>query len=193
VLAPVLIFIAGLLIGAIGGLRFLPPRADRPIALLAVGVASGLLGMALALVGVDIYETIRNINRVTGQLGGVSRADVLLPAAWSRCCAMSDRSSDLRPSSTCRPPVTGMGTSGLSNADRRLDANVVRRRRHVTAYRPRRSLGRTAAWGPCCAEGEVHVRRGLAGRAAEHGWIRSRTRSGGQLAGARIGADGEAG
>jgi hypothetical protein len=77
VLAPVLIFVAGLLVGAVGGFRFLPSRADGPVARLALGVTCGLVGVALALVGVEIYETIRNINRVNAQFGGVSKADVL--------------------------------------------------------------------------------------------------------------------
>ena len=59
---PILIFLAGFLVGAIAPARWLPDVGDGRVAGLAFLLICGLLGMVVALVAVHVYEIVRQLN-----------------------------------------------------------------------------------------------------------------------------------
>ena len=59
---PILIFLAGFLIGAIAPARWLPDVGDGRVAGLAFLLICGLLGIVVALVAVHVYEIVRQLD-----------------------------------------------------------------------------------------------------------------------------------
>jgi hypothetical protein len=80
VLVPALIFVVALAGGATVAVLRLPPLADNPIGRLAFAGVCMLLGVALALVAMDVYLTVREIvhfTAVAASIGGNSKSDLL--------------------------------------------------------------------------------------------------------------------
>jgi len=77
VLVPVLIFLAGLSAGAIAGARWLPDLAAGQVGGLAFFLVCGLLGAAVGLAGVNIFEIVEEINRVSPTTGNPEQAIVV--------------------------------------------------------------------------------------------------------------------
>jgi hypothetical protein len=73
---PVLIFVATFAGGAMASARWLPPLALGRVGGLALFAASGLLGISLALIGVHVYEIVRQLNQFVPSLG-VKKQDVI--------------------------------------------------------------------------------------------------------------------
>ena len=59
---PILIFLAGFLVGAIAPARWLPDVGDGRVAGLAFLLICGLLGIVVALVAVHVYEIVRQLH-----------------------------------------------------------------------------------------------------------------------------------
>ena len=59
---PILIFVAGFLVGAIAPARWLPDVGDGRVAGIAFLLICGLLGMVVALVAVHVYEIVRQLH-----------------------------------------------------------------------------------------------------------------------------------
>jgi hypothetical protein len=69
-LIPVLILAAGMSAGAVAGARWLPDLAPGSVGGLAFFVVCGLIGAAVGLVGLHIYEIVEELNRLTqGEIG----------------------------------------------------------------------------------------------------------------------------
>jgi hypothetical protein len=76
VAVPVLIFVATFAGGAMASARWLPPLALGRVGGLAFFSVCGLLGMSLALIGIHVYEIVRQLDQVVPSLG-VKKQDVL--------------------------------------------------------------------------------------------------------------------
>jgi hypothetical protein len=76
---PVLIFVATFAGGAMASARWLPPLALGRVGGLAFFAVCGLLGMSLALIGVHVYEIVRQLDQFAPGLG-VKKQDVLATA-----------------------------------------------------------------------------------------------------------------
>ena len=59
---PILIFLVAFVVGSVLPARLLPALAEGSIAGIALLVVCGLLGMALGLVGIHIYEIARQLD-----------------------------------------------------------------------------------------------------------------------------------
>jgi hypothetical protein len=75
---PVVILLAAFAGGAVATARWLPPLAAGAVGRLAFGVVCGLVGIAVALVGLNVYEVVRQLDQAT-TIGGVGphKADIL--------------------------------------------------------------------------------------------------------------------
>jgi hypothetical protein len=75
---PLAIFVFAAVRGATAAARWLPPLASDRVGRLALLAVCVLLGVALALVGLNVYTTVRAIDRVTASgIAGTSKADIL--------------------------------------------------------------------------------------------------------------------
>jgi hypothetical protein len=75
---PILIFVACFGVGFAAAVHFLPPLSDEPVGMLAGFVAAGLLGVALAAVGLELYllgRDLHNLSVGTGPTKGELIAD----------------------------------------------------------------------------------------------------------------------
>jgi hypothetical protein len=72
----VLIFVATFAGGAIASARWLPPLALGRVGGLAFFAVCGLLGMSLALIGVHVYEIVRQVDQFAPGLG-VKKQDLV--------------------------------------------------------------------------------------------------------------------
>lgn len=75
-LIPIAIFVVCLCAGVVGAARWLPPLAEGPVGGLAFFAVCGLLGAGLALVGLQIYSIVEQLNRLSGSFG-LSKAALL--------------------------------------------------------------------------------------------------------------------
>lgn len=74
---PVLIFVATFAAGAVACARWLPELGAGRVGGLALLVVCGLLGMALAIAGLHIYEIVREIDRSTSLGTTTDKPDLL--------------------------------------------------------------------------------------------------------------------
>jgi hypothetical protein len=74
---PIAIYLVTFAGGAIAAARLLPNLAPGRVGDVAFFLVCGLLGVALSLIAIEIYEIVRDIDKVTANLGGVNKADVL--------------------------------------------------------------------------------------------------------------------
>jgi hypothetical protein len=73
---PALIVVVALGGGIVASTRVLPRLADDRVGRLSFWTVCLLLGIAVALVALDVYGTVRAIDRVGG-IGGTAKSDVL--------------------------------------------------------------------------------------------------------------------
>jgi hypothetical protein len=59
---PVLIFFGAMSVGVLAGARWLPDLADGRVAGLAFFLVCGMLGAALGLLGIHIYDVVEELN-----------------------------------------------------------------------------------------------------------------------------------
>jgi hypothetical protein len=76
-LVPVLIFVACLSIGVIASAQWLPDFAEGEVGGIALLVVCGLLGTALALVGLHIYSIVEAVNQIGGGVKAVGKGEIL--------------------------------------------------------------------------------------------------------------------
>jgi hypothetical protein len=77
VLVPLAIFLVACAGGAFAAARWLPPLAADRVGRLALVAVCVLLGVALALVALNVYETVRTLDRFSAAFGGTTKADIL--------------------------------------------------------------------------------------------------------------------
>jgi hypothetical protein len=75
--APILIFLAGFLVGAIVPARWLPDVGDGRVAGVAFLLICGLVGIVVALVAVHVYEIVRQLNNAAALGLADEKPDVL--------------------------------------------------------------------------------------------------------------------
>ncbi len=63
VFIPVLIFLGAMSVGVLASARWLPDLAEGQVAGLAFFLVCGMLGAALGLVGMHVYELVEELNR----------------------------------------------------------------------------------------------------------------------------------
>jgi hypothetical protein len=76
-LVPVLIFVACLSAGVIVSARWLPDLDEGPVGGIAFSVTCGLLGIALALVGLHIYSIVETVDQIGGDLSGIRKGGIV--------------------------------------------------------------------------------------------------------------------
>jgi hypothetical protein len=76
-LIPIVIFIFCLSTGVVASARWLPDFAEGMVGGLAFFGVCGLLGTALALVGLRIYLIVEGIEHYAVSLTGIGRADII--------------------------------------------------------------------------------------------------------------------
>lgn len=76
-LIPVLIFVVCLCAGVAAAVQWLPPLAPGSVGGLAFFVVCGLLGAALALVGLHVYSIVQALDNVGGPFGGIRKGEVV--------------------------------------------------------------------------------------------------------------------
>ena|ERR1700691_4625545 len=79
---PVVIFAVCLCAGVAAGVRWLPNLATGPVGGLAFFAVCGLLGAALAVLGLHIYSTVENLNGFGGHERGAFLASSLESMLW---------------------------------------------------------------------------------------------------------------
>jgi hypothetical protein len=77
VAVPALIFVVALVGGVVVSGRLLPSLDDDRVGQIAFWTVCLLVGIAVALIGLNIYAIVRSIHQVTTNIGGTSKADVL--------------------------------------------------------------------------------------------------------------------
>jgi hypothetical protein len=68
VLVPTLIFVVGLAVGAAAAARCLPELSPGPVAGMAFFLACGLIGCALALIGLHAYLVVEEVSHLPSSL-----------------------------------------------------------------------------------------------------------------------------
>lgn len=81
-LIPVVIFVVCLCAGVVAGTRWLPALAAGVVGGLAFFVVCGLLGAALALVGLHVYSIVEDVNAFSGLKHGEVVAGGLASMLW---------------------------------------------------------------------------------------------------------------
>ncbi len=74
---PAALFVLTLAGGGLVASRWLPALAADRVGRLAFILVCVLLGIALAITGLEIYETVRVINRFPANIGGTAKSDLL--------------------------------------------------------------------------------------------------------------------
>jgi hypothetical protein len=76
-LIPVVIFVGCLSAGVIAGARWLPDLDESPVGGIAFFVTCGLLGLALALVGLHLYSIVEAVDQIGGGLKVVGKGEIV--------------------------------------------------------------------------------------------------------------------
>jgi hypothetical protein len=77
VAVPALIFVIALGGGALVAARALPRLDSDRVGWLSFWIVCLLVGIAVALVGLNVYATVRTIDQVTANVVGTAKSDVL--------------------------------------------------------------------------------------------------------------------
>jgi hypothetical protein len=85
VLIPVLIFVGLLSVGVIAGARWLPDLNEGPVGGIALFVTCGLLGTALALVGLHIYSIVETVDRFGEGLRASGKGEIVASGLVDMC------------------------------------------------------------------------------------------------------------
>ena len=85
-LIPVAIFVVCLSVGVIASAQWLPDLAEGPVGGISLFLVCGLLGTALALIGLHIYSIVEAVNQIGGGVKAIGKGEVvaagLTSLAW---------------------------------------------------------------------------------------------------------------
>jgi hypothetical protein len=77
VLIPVVIFVGCLSVGVIAGARWLPDLDEGAVGGIGFFVTCGLLGIALALVGLHVYSIVETVDHIGRSLQAAGKSEIV--------------------------------------------------------------------------------------------------------------------
>lgn len=118
-LIPIAIFVVCLSAGVITSAQWLPDLAEGPVGGISLFLVCGLLGTALALIGLHVYSIVEAVNQIGGGVKAIGKGEIvaagLTSMAWETgsLIALAMVVYLLAPPPAEQPPSESVSAPGL--------------------------------------------------------------------------------